>query len=448
MTVAFALGMVLVLGAAALFVYVRLAAELSETIDNAIRARSDDAAALIRRAEIGPTNPDDGGFAESEEGFIQVLTPDGRPLGGTSGLRGPALAPEDARRASRASTTIEHAVAGVDGTARMLARPVARDGSTLVVVAGASLEDRDDALSDLRTSFLIGGPMAVVLASGIGYVLASAGFAPMDAMRRRAKRISLTRSGERLPLPAAHDEVRRLGETLNAMLTRLEASIEQERRFVADAGHELRTPLAVVKAELETAIRNEPHNPKVRVPMLAALEETDHLAQLAEDLLLIARAADGRLPVRRELLDIREVLAQTAARFADRAGQQERAIRIDVACDERVPLDPLRVRQALRNLVDNALRHGAGDIRLSARQDGDALQLDVTDEGAGFPPEFVAHAFERFALGDPTRTRNGTGLGLAIVLAIAQAHGGTATIVDTPSAGATVRMRLPTSANG
>jgi two-component system, OmpR family, sensor kinase len=199
-----------------------------------------------------------------------------------------------------------------------------------------------------------------------------------------------------------------------------------------------------VKAELETAIRNEQDNPKVRVPLLAALEETDHLTQLADDLLLIARAADGRLPVRRELVDIRELLEQTAQRFADRAGDQDRAIRIDVAPNLRVTMDPLRGRQALRNLVDNALRHGAGEIRLSARDAGDAIELDVSDEGPGFPPEFVAHAFERFARGDPPRTRNGTGLGLAIVRAIARSHGGTAVIIDAPTPGATVRMRLPT----
>jgi signal transduction histidine kinase len=436
--------MVIVLGVAALFVYVRLAVDLRETIDNAIRARSDDVAALIHRSGGALTDGTDSRFGGSEEGFIQVLTPGGRLLAGTTGLSDPALGARDARRASRAARTFQHPVTGVDGTARILARPVAIDGRTVVVVAGASLEDREDALSDLLTSFLIGGPVAVLLASGIGYLLASASFAPMDAMRRRANRISLTRSGERLPLPAAQDEVRRLGETLNEMLARLEASIEQERRFVADAGHELRTPLAVVKAELETAIRNEQDNPNVRVPLLAALEETDHLAQLADDLLLIARAADGRLPVRRELVDIGELLEQTAQRFADRAGEQGRAIRIDVAPDLRVTMDPLSGRQALRNLVDNALRYGAGDIRLAAREAGDALELDVSDEGPGFPPEFMAHAFERFARGDPTRARNGTGLGLAIVRAIARAHGGTAVIIDAPSPGATVRLRVPT----
>jgi signal transduction histidine kinase len=443
LTAAFAVGLVLVLAVTALFVYARLAADLSESVDNALRARSNDVASLIRRSEPGLIDADVGRFGESEEGFIQVLTPAGRLLGGTSGVRAPALGPEDARRASRAPMTVERTVPGVDGRVRLLARPVATEARRLVVVAGASLEDRDDALADVLTSFLIGGPIAVLLASGIGYLLATAGFAPVEAMRRQATRISLTRRGERLPLPAADDEVRRLGETLNEMLARLEASVERERRFVVDAGHELRTPLAVLKAELETAIRNERHDPEVRASLLAALEETDHLTQLGEDLLLIARSADGQLPVRHEPVDIRDLLERTAERFADRAGEQARAIEIHVAGDLRVPMDPLRARQALGNLVDNALRHGAGDIHLSARKEGDAVELDVRDEGPGFAPELAARAFERFARGDPTRTVNGTGLGLAIVRAIVEAHAGTTTIVDTPSPGATVRLRIP-----
>jgi two-component system, OmpR family, sensor kinase len=437
--------MVLVLALAALLVYARLAADLSETIDNALRARSDDAAALMRQSGAGMLEAGGGRFGESEEGFVQVLTPDGRLLGGTSGVRSPALGPEDARRASHTSTTLERTVAGVDGTARMLARPVALRGRPLVIVAGASLEDREDALSDVLMSFLIGGPVAVLLASAIGYLLATAGFAPVEAMRRGAQRISLTRGGERLPVPAAHDEVRRLGETLNEMLARLEASFERERQFVADAGHELRTPVAVVKAELEAALRNDATNLKVRSSLIAALEETDHLAQLADGLLLIARAADGRLAVRREHLDMRGLLERTRERFTDRAREQGRAIEIDVADGLRAPIDPLRGRQALGNLVDNALRHGTGAVRLAARRHDDAVEIDVTDEGPGFPPELAARAFERFASGDGKRTAIGTGLGLAIVRAIAEAHGGTATIIDTPPAGATVRLRLPTT---
>jgi signal transduction histidine kinase len=446
MTAAFALAMVIVLAATALFAYVRLEGDLDEAIDTGLRSRSDDVAALIRGSETGLGAGRVGRLAESEESFVQVLRPDGSFVDGTTPTRVSALRPEDVQNAFRAPILVERSVAGVDATARMLARPVATPEGFRVVVAGASLEDRNDTLSGLLRSFLIGGPIAVLLASGIGYLLASAGFAPVEAMRRRAEQISLTRGGERLPLPAAQDEIRRLGETLNEMLARLAASFERERRFVADASHELRTPLATLKTELEAAIRSEGDTENVREALVAALEETDQLAQLAEDLLVIAQAADGRLPVRFEQVEVRELLERTRHRFADRAHEQGRDISVDAPSGLTASIDPLRGRQALGNLIDNALRHGGGDIRLAARKEGADVEFEVSDTGPGFADDMVPRAFERFARGDGARTRGGgagAGLGLAIVRTIAEAHGGTATIAESSAAGATVRLRIP-----
>jgi signal transduction histidine kinase len=442
MTGAFALAMVLVLVAAASFVYFRQRADLDDTIDSALRSRSDDVAALIRQS--GKRLAEDQGrrLAESNEAFVQVLTPGGRLVDGTTGAHAPVLRPEEARRAAHSAIVFERRVPAIDGPARMLARPVSEGGQSLVVVTGTQIEDRHDALSELLASFLIGGPIAVLLASAMGYLLASAGFAPIEAMRQRAKRISLTRDGERLPLPEARDEIRRLGETLNEMLGRLEASLERERHFVADAGHELRTPVAVAKTELEAALRTK-DDAKVRLSLVAALEEMDQLAQLAEDLLLIAQAGDGPLPVKRDEVEIAELIERTRQRFADRAREQGREILVEALPGIRASVDALRTRQALGNLVDNALRHGAGDIRLSARQEHGAVEIDVSDEGSGFAAEFVPRAFERFARDAGARTRGGAGLGLAIVRAIAEAHGGTAEIVEEPSGGATVRLLLP-----
>jgi signal transduction histidine kinase len=248
-----------------------------------------------------------------------------------------------------------------------------------------------------------------------------------------------------LTLPAA-DEVRRLGETLNAMLDRLHASFVRERRFVADASHELRTPLAVLKTELETALRQGGHTDEVRESLLAAAAEADHLAQLAQDLLLIARASEGGLPLRVEQTEVRELLDQTAQRFSDRARADSRAIRVEAPDGLRAELDPVRVRQALGNLLDNGLRYGGGDILLGARETDGCLEIDVSDNGAGFRGDLVDHAFERFARADPARTRGGgTGLGLAIVRAIAEAHHGSATIPSSGDGRTTVRLRIPSS---
>jgi signal transduction histidine kinase len=227
------------------------------------------------------------------------------------------------------------------------------------------------------------------------------------------------------------------------MLARIEESFERERRFVADARHELRTPMAVLKTDVEAALRGGDLAPDARASLASALDEIDHLAQLADDLLLIARTAGGPLPVKREPVPVRELLEQARDRFADRAREQGRAIAVTAPDDLSAHVDPLRARQALGNLVDNALRHGRGDLSLSARPDDGAIELDVTDAGPGFPPSFAPHAFERFTRADTARTRGaGTGLGLAIVKAIAETHGGTAEIVPSTD-GTTIRLRLP-----
>ena len=217
-------------------------------------------------------------LVESDEGFIQILTPNGRLLDGTTKDRVPALRPDEARRAAREPLILEREVAGVDGPARILARPARSQGRTLVVVTGASLGDRDDSLSTLAKSFLIGGPIAVLLASGIGYMLATIGFRPVEAMRQRAKRISLTRDDERLPLPDAHDEIRRLGETLNEMLARLAGVLRaraavrrrrEPRAAHAARGREGRAGGGDARAGQRRAA--------CASRCVAALEETDHL---------------------------------------------------------------------------------------------------------------------------------------------------------------------------
>jgi two-component system OmpR family sensor kinase len=431
LTAAFAVALVLVLAGAGLFVYLRLKADLDESLTAGLHSRAD--------GVLAASSASAGAAGEGEEGFAQLLGSDGTLIDSSGGVRGAALSPAELRRAAGGDELlVERRVPGIEGTARVLAQR--GDGSNVVAI-GQSLQDRDDTLGNVVASFAIGGPMAVILASLLGYALASAGLRPVEAMRRRAQEVSLAGADERLPLPAAHDEIRRLGETLNEMLERLRRSFERERRFVADASHELRTPVAVIKAELETALRAGGHDPQVREALVASVEECDHLAQLAEDLLVVARGTEAGLPVRPESLDLSELLDRVRGRFADRARERGRSIRVEAENGELVYADELRLRQALGNLLDNALRYGGGEIVLRSRRAAAGLELDVSDEGTGFAPDFAERAFERFARGDLARTRDGTGLGLSIVRAIAQGHGGRAEIV--PGAGATVRIWLP-----
>jgi two-component system, OmpR family, sensor kinase len=439
LTGAFALAMLLVLAGAGLFVYLRLRADLDDGVNATLRARAD---AVVARQSGAPPKAHRATLEDPEESFAQVLTRGGRVLDAVGDARGPGLRPAEIGRAADGHTFfVERSLPGIEGTARVLARPAASNGRTVVVAVGQSLGDRDEALSGVVTSFAVGGAVAILLASGIGYLLATAGLAPVEAMRRRAREVSFSRADERLPLPQARDEVWRLGETLNEMLDRLRESFERERRFVADASHELRTPVAVVKTELEGALATDDYGPEVRAALVAAVEECDRLAQLAEDLLVLARAGEGELPVRRETLHVRDLMEGVRERFVDRARRQDRNIRIDLADDQELEADPLRVRQALGNLVDNALRHGTGEILLGSRRVGGGVEFDVSDEGTGFAPDIAPRAFDRFARGDHARTAGGAGLGLAIVRAIAEAHGGRAEIV--PGQRATVRLWLP-----
>ncbi|HET7856222.1 MAG TPA: ATP-binding protein, partial [Gaiellaceae bacterium] len=230
--------------------------------------------------------------------------------------------------------------------------------------------------------------------------------------------------GRRLPAGKARDEISRLAVTLNEMLQRLERAIERERGFVADASHELRTPLALLKAELELALRMPRSEAELREAIRSAGAETDRLVRLAEDLLVLAQADDGRLPLRREHVRAADVISAVRDAFTLRAEAAGRSIEAVGTNGTVLHADRLRLEQAVGNLVDNALRHGAGTVRLEVAHRGDQVELHVCDEGPGLPPDFLPHAFERFARGDEARTSGGTGLGLALVAAIAEAHGG------------------------
>jgi len=441
MTLAFALAVVVVLAGACGFVYVQLRADADDSIAGELNARMTAALSLLARGEeLGTT--DSGLIGERDDSMAQLLSPDGRAVVALGAVRVPALDGADLRRASRGPIALERHLPGFDDAARIIARPARDRGVPRIVVVGESLVDRNEALRALVRSFAVAGFLGVLIASAIGYALATAGLRPVENMRRRASEISMTGESERLPLAPARDEIRRLGETLNAMLDRLRQSFERERRFVADASHELRSPIAVIKTELEGVLRTGGLGPDEREPIAAAAEECDRLAQLAEDLLVLARAADGRLPVRLEPLGARALLEGARHRFADRAAERGRTIRVDAPAELGVMGDPLRLRQALGNLVDNAVRHGVGDIALSARPTAGGVEVDVSDEGAGFDADIAERAFERFTRASESRSGEGAGLGLAIVRAIADAHGGRAEIVET-RAGGTVRLLLP-----
>jgi heavy metal sensor kinase len=444
LTLAFALAMAVVLSAVGAFLYVRLGDSLQEQLDESLMLRAEALAALTRERDGALT---DGEVASADdEGFTQVIAPDGSLLASSPPVASALLVSEqEAARARTGSSffTTREPVSGLSSPARLLVTPVDTGARTLVLVVGASLEDRNEALAGLLVALFIAGPVALVLSSAAGYALAAAALRPVEAMRRRANEVSTERSGQRLPLPRARDEIHRLGETLNAMLERLEEGLARERRFVADASHELRTPLALLKTELELALRRPRSREELEQALRSASQDVDRLTRLAEDLLVLARVDEGGLPLQLSAISSTALLAAVAGQFATRAAEAGRPVEIVPGPDLSLVGDHLRLEQALGNLVDNALRHGTGTVRLLAVRDGDVVTLSVSDEGAGFPPTFLPRAFDRFSRADEARGTGAAGLGLAIVGAIARAHGGAATAANGTSNGTIVSLRLP-----
>lgn len=445
LTLAFGGVMGVVLGATGLFLYLRLGAELDRSTDQGLRSRAGDVATLVQRADSGLAQGGQSALTEEGESFAQVLDSTGQIVDTTPQIRGRVvLSLAELRAALQGPILVERGpLPGLDERSRLLASPVRARNQQLVTVVGASLEDREEALSSLGTLLLIGGPAALVLASFACYGVASAALRPVESMRRRAAEISAGDRGARLPVPSARDEVSRLGDTLNAMLERLEAGFERERAFVADASHELRTPLAILKAEIELALRRGRSIDELEAALRSAGEESDRLSQLAEDLLVIAQSDQGRLPVRPVEVELDAMLEQVRSRFAGRAASSGRTIELEAAPGLRVAADALRLQQALGNMIDNALRHGGGTIGLRAERADGFVRVRVVDSGSGFPDGLADAAFDRFSRGDSARGRGGAGLGLAIVAAIAKAHGGSVGIGNRPEGGADVWLSLP-----
>lgn len=439
----FAAATAVVLSGAGWFVYHSVASDLSRALDQQLRSRAQDLSALV--AHGGSLRTSRGGLVESGESFAELIAGDGRVLDATKPIgTQPLISSTQFRRALRTPLfTNRSSSPELDEPARLLAVPVQRNDHSLVLVVGATRENRAETLRSLLTAFFIGGPLALILTSVGGYAVAAAALRPIEAMRRRAEEISSSSLDERLPVPPVADEIARLGETLNEMLARIEDGVARERNFVTDASHELRTPLALLKTELELALRQQRSAAELEQALSSAAAETDRLGRIANDLLLLARSENGRLPLQLEAVDLTDVLETVRGRFAPQADASGRAISVKTSAARVVTADRLRLDQALGNMVDNSVRYGDGLITLAAARRAGSLELHVEDEGPGFPPSFLERAFERFSRGDDARSTSGSGLGLAIVAAVASAHGGTAHAANRSLGGADVWMVLP-----
>jgi signal transduction histidine kinase len=436
---AFALTTAVAILGLAVFVVLRVEQTLVDETRTSLRSRTAALASVNaeRRATLVR--------AMTGETFGQIVSATGRVEASSARLGGEVALPRVRPAAGAAPVLFERDVllAGEEEaeTAELLATEM--EGDTVVV--GSSREHVEEALDQVVTQLLVAGPLALLAATLVGYWVAGAALRPVEAMRARAETISGT-VGDRLPLPAADDEIRRLGVTLNDMLDRLDASLTRERRFVAEASHELRTPLALLRLEVDLATSRSRTTDELRAALVSVQEEVDRLSALTDDLLMVS-GNDGRHDREGQDVDLAELTTTTVARFTETARALGRVVRVDVADPAWVHGDRSALERVVANLVDNALRHGSGPVVVSTCRQGLSHCLCVTDDGPAHGERLDEDSWDAFTRAAYARPA-GHGLGLTIVRSVVEQHGG-AVGVDATEDGTRIRVLLPaTSQHG
>jgi signal transduction histidine kinase len=402
---------------------------LLEALEETLDQQADSLAARIRSGAA--VSADD---MPDEDVLAEVVAPDGRVLAASPGLEGPLPAIDPPVTGSRV-TTVELPTSGE--SVRLLVREV--DGVTLRLAG--DLDDVGDSVGALGAGLLVAVPLSTAVLALVVWWAVGRALRPVDDIRRRVEEISGARLDQRVPEPGTGDEIARLARTMNAMLARLEESARRQRRFVSDAAHELRSPLARMRAELEV----DQAHPATADPTGTAdsvLAETVGLQHLVDDLLLLARGDEGvDGPPDSGPVDLDALVARAARRA--RPGE----IRIDRSGVEPVQLhgSPAQLERVLTNLLDNAVRHAKQQVTVTVRAAPDgAAEVVVADDGPGIPDDQRERVFERFTRLDEARTagEGGAGLGLAIAREIAERHGGSLALAPR-GPGARFVLRLP-----
>ncbi|MYW00410.1 HAMP domain-containing sensor histidine kinase, partial [Streptomyces sp. SID3343] len=328
---------------------------------------------------------------------------------------------------------------------RVVAIGVAGDHGTYTVLVGASLEPADESAERAVGLLAVGCPVVVLLVAGATFAFVGRALTPVEAIRRKVSVISASSLDERVPVPPAHDEVARLAETMNAMLDRIETQVETRRRFVADAGHELRSPLTTLHTGLELLAAHGDLTARDAATVGILGHESERLSRLVDGLLLLARADEHGLRPDPSDVDLDDLVDAERRRLAVQHPRVRVSARIDPV---RVHGDAHRLAQAIRNLADNAARHAASVVSFAVYEEDGHAVIEVGDDGPGVPEADRERVFERFVRLDASRTRDsgGTGLGLAIVREVVRAHGGTVRVGAREPTGALFLIELPSNA--
>jgi signal transduction histidine kinase len=420
-----ALAVLAVLGTAGAGLTLAHRAVLVDSLDESLGDQADAVAGRLRAGRpVGDLPGDDV--------VVQVVGPGGTVLAASRPLPARRIWSGDPRR-----TTVVDGTMPNNGTdARVLATPVGDD----VVYAAGTLEDVQGSTRVLAKSLLVAVPVITAVLAALIWWLVGRVLRPVEAIRAEVDRISHHRLDRRVPEPPTADEVARLAHTMNAMLERLAGSAERQRRFVADAAHELRSPLARIRAELEVDAAH-PASADPAATHASVLEQTVSLQRLVDDLLLLARGDAGVPdPSSAGAVDLDDVVGRLAAERRGGGPQIDvRGVAPVQVCGDEAPL-----ARAVANLLDNAVRYARTAVTVTLRDAGGAAVLTVADDGPGVPPDARDMVFERFTRLDDARSASGgAGLGLAIAREIAARYGGTLTLADDAPPGARFELRMP-----
>jgi len=329
---------------------------------------------------------------------------------------------------------------------RIVTMPVMRKGRVVnLVQVGTSLESVQETLRNLLFVIFIAIPLALALASVGGWLWVTQALRPVDEITTMARKISAENLNERLEIKYSKDEIGRLAETFNGMISRLYHSFRQIKQFTADASHELRTPLTVLKGEVEVALR------KIRTPeeyqdiLISNLEEINRMIKIVEDLLILSRADMGETKLEFQKLDMKKLLNEIHQQAVILASEKAIEVSLDKAEEAYVMGDELRIRQLLLNLIGNGIKYTpeGGRINLSLEKEDGFINISVRDNGIGIPEEDQPYIFDRFYRVDKARSKGGSGLGLSIAKWIAEAHRGSISVASQLGSGSVFNVKLP-----
>ena len=339
----------------------------------------------------------------------------------------------------------------VRGGFRELAMSLSASGKAYTLLALQSLRPQKEMMQDIRNTFLWAIPAALALASLGGYFLARKSLAPIAAMAAQAGSIGAANLHRRLPVANERDELGQLALTFNQLLERLDVSFEQQRRFMADASHELRTPVAILRGESEVTLSQPERSPDEYRQALAILhQESERLSHIIEDLFTLARADAGQYPVAFREVYLDELASEALVRARSLALSKNITLTSAIEPDLPVCAHETLLGRMLLNLLDNAIKYSppGSAVTLACRREGANYLVSVSDNGSGIPAELQSRIFERFFRGDKARSRSdgeigGAGLGLSIARWIAEAHHGQLVLTRSDSSGSIFTATLP-----